>query len=132
MWGDHDAAAGAAGRAGIDEEGSRFRSSGRNDHGGRHSSQMLLGFPSVMPFSSRFRHKMSRALVSRSRPEEKKKKDEMRSVPAAHPSSWACRRVGEADASALAGWFKGMSRVLVERSTGADTNFIRETGRDAL
>lgn len=38
------------------------------------------------------------------------------------------RRVKDADAGALAGWFKGMSRVLVERSAGADANLMREPG----
>lgn len=38
------------------------------------------------------------------------------------------RRVEEAHAGALAGWFKGMSRVLVERCAGADANLMRETG----
>lgn len=116
MWGDHDAAVGAARWAGIDKEGCCFRSGGRNDHGGRHVSQdVALLFLVRRLVSSRFRHEIRRALVSSFKDPQKE-------------SGWAVVRFEEADAGAPAGWFKGMSRVLVERSAGADANLMRETG----
>lgn len=116
MWGDHDAAVGTASWAGIDKEGCCFRSGSRNDHGGRHSSQdAALLFLVRRLDSSRFRHTIRRALVSSFNDPQKRKR-------------FDSRKVEEVDAGAPAGWFKGMSRVLVERSAGADANLMRETG----